>query len=544
MNAGPHVSVGRSVAVFAAVVLLLVGAGATYLIMRSSMPAKHMGDVPTDTSSGAPSAAPGRAASETPQPPSAGEPTVKDDAPLPDITVSLTQDAIRRAGIVVAPVLRGTVATAIRVPGTVEPNAYREVVVTPLVSGRLTRVSAQLGDQVRRGQTLAQIYSPELAEAQTRYMAARAQLDAHDRELRRTEKLVEIGAASRQELERTHADHTAQMAAVQSARSRLQLLGVPPSALDDLAAGKDLGSTTNVPAPISGVVTERLANVGLNVDPAARLFTIVDLSTVWVVGELYEKDFSRVRVGTEATITTTAYPDLSLKGRIGYIDPQVSPETRTAKLRVEVPNPRTDLRLGMYAEVVVAARDGGLVPVIPRSAVQNVGDRTVVYLVNPNEQERFTEREVRLGQSFGEQVEVVSGVQPGDLIVTEGSFFVRAERERLGLRPPAAGAAVPSAGRPTRSADAGVKTQEARVIVGEQGYEPSTLNLRAGIPARITFVRNTDKTCGTEVVFPSLKIKQALPLGRPVVIEFTPASGGEIRFACGMNMLHGTVNVQ
>ena len=173
----------------------------------------------------------------------------------------------------------------------------------------------------------------------TRYTSVSAELEAHERELARTEKLVEIGAASRQELERLHAEHTARRADVQSARSRLELLGVPAAALDVPARTTKMRASADVPAPIDGVVTERLANVGLNVDPASKLFTVVDLTTVWVVAELYEKDFSRVRVGSPATVTTTAYPDLALQGRVSYIDPQVSAQTRTAKLRVEVRNP-------------------------------------------------------------------------------------------------------------------------------------------------------------------------------------------------------------
>jgi len=178
--------------------------------------------------------------------------------------------------------------------------------------------------------------------------------------------------------------------------------------------------------------------------------------------------------------------------------------------------------------------------------VQNVGDRTVAYLANPKEPGKFIEREVRLGQSSGEQVEVVSGVQPGDLVVTEGSFFVRAERERLGLRPATtepstAPSRVPS-GISSEGADPRVQT--VKIVVNEQGYEPAKITLRAGVPARLTFLRTTDKTCGTEVVFPSLNIKRALPLNEPAVIEFTVAKSGDIAFACGMNMLHGTIVVQ
>jgi cobalt-zinc-cadmium efflux system membrane fusion protein len=260
-------------------------------------------------------------------------------------------------------------------------------------------------------------------------------LEAHEKELLRTEKLVEIGAASRQELERIHAEHAARGADVQSASSRLQLLGLSAGAIQGLGAGRNESSTTSVPAPIAGVVTERLANVGLNVDQTTKLFTIVDLSTVWVVADLFEKDFARVHLGSAATVTAQAYPDLVLKGRVSYIDPQVSVETRTAKVRIEVPNARNELRLGMYVEALLGGESGVSTPTIPRSAVQNVGDRTVVYLVNPKEPGTFVEREVRLESTNGDHVSVRAGVQVGDVVVGEGSFYVRAERERLGLRP-------------------------------------------------------------------------------------------------------------
>lgn len=530
MTSDTRVTMHKGAAALVAITLLAAGAGATYLLMqRNAGPGGRVVEV--SHPAGAQSA------------PAA--PAATSNTPLPDVVVPLSRDAVARAGIVLAPVTSGGPGTEIRLPGVVEPNAYRQVVVTPLVAGRVTKVGPALGDRVRRGHTLAEIYSPTLADAQTRYVSAQAMLDANDRELQRTQKLVQIGAASRQELEKIHAEHAAQTAAVQSARAQLELLGVSALALEKVAPGHSVSATTTVPAPIDGVVTERGANVGLNVDTATKLFTVVNLSTVWVVANLYEKDFSRVRVGSEATITTSARPDVTLRGRVSYIDPQVSADTRTAKVRIEVPNPAGELRLGMYADVVVAGASGTSAPRVPRSAVQNVGDRTVVYLANPKEAAKFVEREVGLGQTSGELVEVVSGVQLGDVVVTEGSFFVRAERDRLGLRPaPSTGANAGGAPASSSSGRGRESAQTAKVLVNEQGYEPAALTLRAGTPARITFVRTTDKTCGTEVVFPSLNIKRALPLNEPVLIEFTPTKSGEIAFACGMNMLHGTIVVQ
>jgi membrane fusion protein, heavy metal efflux system len=519
-----RLQISTVVAAIAVLSMLLVGAGGTYLLMRNG---RISGAATVD----APSA--------TAVPPSAPPAVERGSEMLPDVVVPLTKDAAERAGIVMSKVTTQAVTDSLRLPGVVEPNAYRQVSVTPLVDGRVVSVSARLGDRVRKGQPIAQVYSPDVAEARTKYVGAKAMLDAHDRELQRTEKLVKIGAASRQELERIHAEHAAQTAEVESARSRLQLLGAEVN--EGSPSASQESATANVPAPIDGVVTERLANVGLNVDPSTKLFTVVDLSNVWIVADVYERDLQRVREGTRATVTTTAYPDRPLEGRVSFIDPQLNTGTRTAKIRVEVPNPRGDLRLGMYTDVAIAAPGTASVLSVPKDAVQSVGDRQFVYLSSPNDPTKFIEREVRLGRTLGGQIEVLAGVSAGDSVVSKGSFFVRAEAERLGLRSSQApSSAAPIAG--TQLGSASIQVSE--ILVTEKGFEPDRVTLRAGSAARLTFVRTTDKTCGTEVVFPSLNLKRALPLNEPVAIEFTPAKTGDIAFACGMNMLKGVIVVQ
>jgi cobalt-zinc-cadmium efflux system membrane fusion protein len=227
---------------------------------------------------------------------------------------------------------------------------------------------------------------------------------------------------------------------------------------------------------------------------------------------------------------------------VNYIDPQLNTDTRTAKARIEVDNPRGELRLGMFTEVAIDTGSTTSVASVPKSAVQNVADRQVVYVAVPGEPAKFLEREVRLGRSSGDVVEIVSGLNARDSVVSKGSFFLRAEAERLGLRAESRSVATDTA--PTPSAAAAAQAQTARIAVTEKGYEPDKVTLRAGVPARLTVVRMTDKTCGTEIVFPALNIKRSLPLNEPVVIEFTPAKTGDIAFACGMNMLKGVVVVQ
>lgn len=537
MTMGSRVSLSWPTLLSAALMLVVLGGGSVYLALRPAATLRPQTGTP---------ATPASATASAPATPAAlAESDSNPALTLPDVEVPLTKDGVDRAGIVVVPVLMGAAGEGLRAPGVVQPNAYRQVVVTPLVSGRVTRVAAELGQVVQGGQTIAQVFSPELAEAQNRYVAARAELGAHEQELARTEKLVGIGAASRQELERIHAQHTARRADLESAAARLRLLGLAAKAVDALAPGSGQEATVDVPAPITGIVTERTANVGLNVDPTTPLLTVTDLSTVWVIVDVYEKDFSQFKVGSPAQITTHAYPDRVIEGRVSYIDPQVSPETRTAKARIEVPNPRGDLRFGMYAEALFRNGSGALMPMVPRASVQNVGDRTVVYLVDPGRPGTFIEREVRVGAAVGDQMPVIAGVQAGDVVVSAGSFSVRAERERLGLR---ASTSTSQAGQASAGGQAGMQgtdsVQEAKVTVSDTSFEPSRLTLRAGVPARVTFTRTSEKTCATSVVFASLSIRKDLPLDQPIAVEFTPSRSGEIAFACGMNMLRGTVVVR
>ncbi|OFW00750.1 MAG: hypothetical protein A3I61_19520 [Acidobacteria bacterium RIFCSPLOWO2_02_FULL_68_18] len=344
--------------------------------------------------------------------------------------MTLTPEMTERAGVRTVEATAGTATTRLRIPAIVQPNAYREVVVTSLVSGRVTQVQAELGQRVNAQDPLATIYSPELADAQTEFMAARAEQVAHGQRQTRTQRLTAIGAASREELELIEAERARHDAMVEIARARLTLLGIPEERTQRLTGPQDVITTMPVRAPLAGVVTRRAANVGLNIDPSTPLFTVVDLSTVWIIADLFERDFARVRVGSPATITSAAYPGLALDGRVGYIDPQVQQETRTAKLRVEVTNAGGQLRLGMYVDVEVgeAAERHGVF--VPRAAVQIVGSDSVVYLADAAQRGRFIERKVEVGQASGNRVLVLAGLQAGDDVVTDGVFFVRAERER------------------------------------------------------------------------------------------------------------------
>ena len=346
------------------------------------------------------------------------------------VEISLSPEAVERAGIKTLPVRDAPASSTITAPGTVMSNAYRDTKVNALVGGVVRQVSAELGAAVKRGQPLAVIFSAELAEAQMKYLASQAMLNADHQKRERTEKLAALGAASRQELEEVTAIHAAHETEVAAARQRLLLLGLSPDDVSRLTDAAHVVSEVTVRAPADGVVIARTVNPGQVVGAAQELFTVTDLGTVWVIGDLYEKDLPLVRVGSESTVTVPARPESPLRGRIAYIDPRVEPATRTAKVRVEVPNTRGDLRLGMYVTLSFESRSGESVALVPREAIQALGDRSVVYVPAEGDPGRFVERTVKLGAVVGDSVEVLDGLKPGERVVTAGSFFLRAEAGR------------------------------------------------------------------------------------------------------------------
>lgn len=429
-------SVGRYVGwAVAGLLLIVVGAwaGAVWSERRAAMgggaktAVSRMG---VDTNTGGASTAagsmpgrPGMASPDKADPPTSarGEETVE---------VTLTPEAIERAGIRTADVRSEAALSGMTVPGTVMSNAYRDTKVNALVGGIVRQVSVELGSAVELGQPLAVILSAELAEAQMKYLSMRAMLRADRQKHLRTEKLVELGAASRQELEDITAIHAAHETELAAARQRLLLLGLSDDRVAKLEGASDVVSEVTVPSPMTGIVIGRSVNAGQVVSAGMDLFVVTDLSSVWVIGDLYEKDFALVRVGSSATISIPAVPQRSLRGQVAYIDPRVDLATRTAKVRVEVPNRDGQLRLGMFVTLSFQTGLSQRVTLVPRAAIQTVGERAVVYTPADGEDGKFTERTVKLGAPVGEFVQVLDGLKPGEKVVTNGSFFLRAEATR------------------------------------------------------------------------------------------------------------------
>ncbi|MFN0086849.1 MAG: efflux RND transporter periplasmic adaptor subunit [Blastocatellia bacterium] len=343
-----------------------------------------------------------------------------------DLTIGV--EMADRAGLRYARAQARSMAEQLRTTASIQPNAYRETRVTPLVGGRLTRVDVKLGDFVRQGQVLAMIFSSDLAEAQMKYLTVDANLQFHVSQDRRFEKLVEIGAVSLQEQEEVRArlrEHHAEHAAV---RERMKLYGLTDAEIDTLRTASDVRSEVPVHAPSAGVITARNANPGQVAMTTDTLFAVTDLSSVWVIASFYEKDFAMLRIGAGVTITAPGYPNRALRGTIAYIDPRVDPQTRTAQVRIEARNPGQSLKLGMFVDVALDLSASRRVLAVPKSAVQTLGDERIVFVrIAPGS---FQIRKLEIAGETGEWAYVSRGLAEGEEVVTEGSFFLRAEMGR------------------------------------------------------------------------------------------------------------------
>ncbi|MBS1791061.1 MAG: efflux RND transporter periplasmic adaptor subunit [Acidobacteria bacterium] len=477
-------------------------------------------------------------------------------APQPgDMLIELPLDKLANAHLKIETVASSpnapATSDALRTTGTVEPNIYKQVPVLPITGGIVRDVSAQLGDKVTRGQKLAVIFSTELSEAQAGYLKMQAEIERHHHHYRRMEKLVEIGAASREEFEQATAEYKTEQANLSAMRQRLVLLGMSPKQIEDMGKSDQISSLIVIEAPSTGTVLSRTVNVGEVLMAGKELFRIADLSSIWVIGQVYEKDFAVVRIGSPAIITTQAYPGRTFKGRVSYIDPRVEPQTRTAQVRVEVVNPGDMLRLGMFVDV----NFGGTPPVnsqsavsVPRSALQFIGDNQVVYIAG-DKPGAFVQRKVMAGAETDGVTQIVSGLNSGEQVVTEGSFLLRAESlKRDPSQLNSTSAATQTSAKITGESEAphagDPKIQTVSIVLSEKGYDPPSIQLRRDVPARLIFTRTAEATCGTEVELPELGIRRQLPLNQPVAIDFTPQKSGEITFACGMNMLKGKLIVR
>ena len=322
--------------------------------------------------------------------------------------------------------------------GKILPNENRLAHLSPRVPGRIVAVYANLGDRVKPGDRLLLLDSPALGEAQLEYRKRRTSMRVAEKALERAKALLDGGAIGTGEYQRREADHENARADLYEAEEKLHLLGMAEQEIERLASKKLPHAEVAqvfLRAPFSGEIIERNATVGEIVDPNKTLFTVADLSTVWVRADFPEQLAGRLQPGLGVEVRVSAYPETVFHGEVNYVGAMVDPVTRTVMARSDILNPDRRLRPEMFAEVTLVTPERSVLAV-PRTAVQQVGSRTVVFVVRgPN---RFEPREVKIGESSKEYVEVKGGVEEGDEVVTQGSYALKSEalREQMSLGGP------------------------------------------------------------------------------------------------------------
>ena len=343
--------------------------------------------------------------------------------------VELAVEAQRRAGIEVAPLAMGTASAAVLLTGSVQPIDSKVSEVRPLARGRVSQVSAKLGDRVQSGQVLAVFDNIEAGELASQHSTAQAELQRlrvqqsnAQRQAERSRSLVSIGAVPAKDAENAEAEVKAtaesiraQEAAVAGIASRLRRFGVQP--------GADPGNATaSIRAPFSGIIVKLNVAPGAVIDPTMPLFSIADLSSVYVEAQVFEKDLGRILTGQLAQVRFEAYPGETFAGRVVSIRDILDPQTRTAGVRIEMPNPANRLRLEMFATVELPTLGTHAAFTVPTEAVQTINRRPVVFI--KQDALHFATREVATAGE-GLTKELVSGVKDGELVVVKGAYQLK-----------------------------------------------------------------------------------------------------------------------
>jgi cobalt-zinc-cadmium efflux system membrane fusion protein len=358
--------------------------------------------------------------------------------PAPD-TLALAPAARARNPVRSAPAALTRLAGDIQAVGTVAFHEDHVAVVGPLVSGRISRLAAGVGDRVKRGQVLAEIESSEVGQARADLLAAKARCAAAEANLRRETDLAEKKISSSREQELAHAQWVTEQAGVNAATMRLRAIGMTPadiealealaSSADKPAVARELGGRVLVRAPIAGTIIERKVTLGQAVERATDAFKLADSSEVWVSLDLYEKDLARVQVGQPVEVRADARPGEVLRGQVAFIVPVIDEATRTAKVRVAFPNPNGTLNAGQLVTARIIGdpkRASAEVLAVPRSAVEQVEGKTVVFVERGGDG-GFERRNVITGISGGDRVEIRQGLAPGDRVAADGAFLLKSE---------------------------------------------------------------------------------------------------------------------
>ena len=309
----------------------------------------------------------------------------------------------------------------LRLTGAVAYNAFQTTPIISQAGGPVSRIVVSPGDHVSAGQPMLYVTSPDYSLQSAAFMKARTAFDLADKNFKRADDLYAHHAIAERDLQQAESDRSQAQADLEASAAALRILGIHDP---DSLAGHALSPEIPLLAPIAGEVVERQASPGQLLQPGAtQCFTISDMSSVWVLVNVYEKDLADVRVGDTVAVQSDAYPDV-FHGRISYVASALDPATRTAQARIVTPNPGQKLKKDMYVTAVVSA---GSIPnalVLPDAAILR-DTENLPFVYTQNGANQFARRQVKLGISQGGQTQITDGLKAGEHVVDDGGIFLQ-----------------------------------------------------------------------------------------------------------------------
>jgi len=317
-----------------------------------------------------------------------------------------------------------TLRRILRLSGAVAFNAFRTTPVITQVSGPVSRIVAQPGEVVRKGQAMLYLASPDYSQLRANYLKARDAFDLADKNYARSKDLYAHNAIAERDLQAAESVRTQAQADMVAAEQALTIIGVSNP---ETVISKPASPEVPLLAPLGGEVVERLVSPGQVVQASnTQCFTISDMSTVWVLANVFQDDLAFVHVGDPVTITTSTYPGQEFSGRISYVAEGLDPTSRTVQARVVTQNPGRRLKKDMYVTVTVAAGAIKNALAVPDSAVlRNEENEPFVYVAVNQANHQFARRTVKLGESNHGMSRILDGLKPGEQVVGDGSLFLQ-----------------------------------------------------------------------------------------------------------------------
>ncbi|NMM12818.1 MAG: efflux RND transporter periplasmic adaptor subunit [Rhodoferax sp.] len=430
----------------------------------------------------------------------------QDEDPIAANQIKISTEKVQKLGVRTETAQLRTLDRTVRAAGRIEPDERRLFTISPKFEGYVERLYVNVtGQPVGKGQPLFEVYSPELVSAQREYAIA----------AQGVESLKESGAQTQAGMKQL----------AESSLQRLKNWDISPEQVKALATSGEAKRTLTFRSPVAGIVIEKKAVQGMRFMPGEALYQVADLSSVWVVADVFEQDIGLVKSGARAKVNINAYPDKVFKGDVTYVYPTLKAETRTVAVRVELANPGLLLKPGMFAQVELSTSAKGKVVTVPVSAVIDSGTRQIV-LIQQSEG-RFEPREVKLGSRSDNYVEVLDGVRDGEQVVVAANFLIDAEsnlKAAVGGFGHSAHGATTKTGNEAEQSPPAVKASghKAEGTVDSIDMKTGTLSLNHGPVASLKWPAMT-----MEFKAANTSLLKDLKPGAKIAVEFVERQPGE-----------------